>query len=76
MSNQSENQTVSQETILKEIKQSSFFIVAALSPSFLISVVSVFFYLTIAYPEIKEPVSNAISNLLKKAGVNKETSEK
>ena len=56
--------------IVKEIKTSSLFVVAALSPNFLISVICVFIYLTTQYPEVKEPISNAITNLLGKAGIN------
>lgn len=58
--------------IINEIKVSSFFVVAALSPSFLISVVCVFLYLVTAFPEVKEPVSNIIANLLVKVGITKE----
>lgn len=56
--------------IVKEIKTSSLFVVAALSPNFLISVICVFIYLTTQYPEVKEPISNVITNLLSKAGIN------
>lgn len=57
------------QSIIKQVQTSSFFVVAALSPSFLISLLCVFAYLITQFPEIKEPVSNAISNLLDKAGV-------
>ena len=56
-------------TVLNQVKVSSFFVVAALSPSFLISLLCVFAYLITQFPEIKEPVSNVISNLLARAGV-------
>lgn len=56
-------------TVLNQVKVSSFFVVAALSPSFLISLLCVFAYLVTQFPEIKEPVSNVISNLLARAGV-------
>lgn len=56
--------------IVKEIKTSSLFVVAALSPNFLVSVICVFIYLTTQYPEVKEPISNIITNLLNKAGIN------
>ena len=58
------------QKIVSEIRTSSFFVIAALSPSFLISLVCVLLYLVTAFPEIKEPLSNAITNLLKRAGVN------
>lgn len=59
-----------ENSLVKEIKSSSLFIVAALSPNFLISVICVFLYLANTFPEIKEPVSNAIANLLRKAGIS------
>lgn len=55
--------------IIKQVQSSSLFVVAALSPSFLISVICVFIYLTTQFPEIKEPISNIIVNLLTKAGI-------
>lgn len=67
--------TPENKEIINEIKVSSFFVVAALSPSFLISVICVFLYLVTAFPEIKEPVSNIIANLLRKAGITKENTE-
>lgn len=57
------------QSIINQVKVSSFFVVAALSPSFLISLLCVFAYLITQFPEIKEPVSNIISNLLVRAGV-------
>lgn len=51
------------KTIAEQIKISSFFVVAALSPSFLISLACVILYLFSAFPEVKEPVSNYLKNL-------------
>jgi hypothetical protein len=56
--------------IVKQVQSSSLFVVAALSPSFLISIICVFIYLTTQFPEIKEPISNVIASLLSKAGIN------
>lgn len=58
-----------QQTLSDQIKTSSFFVVAALSPNFLISLICVFLYLITAFPELKEPVSNVLTNLLLKAGI-------
>lgn len=63
--------TEEKQSIADQIKISSFFVVAALSPSFLISLLCVFLYLITAFPEVKEPVQNIIANLLLKVGVNK-----
>lgn len=57
-----ENQT----DAINEIKRSSFFIVGALSPSFLISFICVLLYLFSLFPELKEPVSEYISSLLQR----------
>lgn len=57
------------QSIVNQVKVSSFFVVAALSPSFLISLICVLLYLVTVFPDIKEPISNVISNLLVKAGV-------
>lgn len=57
------------QSVANQIKASSFFVVAALSPSFLISLICVFLYLFTVFPELKEPVSNVLSNLLLKAGI-------
>ena len=68
--------TEDKQPIIDQIKISSFFVVAALSPSFLISLLCVFLYLITAFPEIKEPVQNIIANLLLKVGVkNTEATE-
>lgn len=58
-----------EQSVANQIKASSFFVVAALSPSFLISLICVFLYLFVVFPELKEPVSNILANLLLKAGV-------
>ncbi len=60
---------MAEQNTSNEIKQASFFIVAALSPSFLISLICVLLYLFTAFPELKEPVSHLITSLLMKAGV-------
>lgn len=56
-------------SIASQIKASSFFVVAALSPSFLISLLCVFLYLFTVFPELKEPASNILTNLLMRAGI-------
>lgn len=57
------------QSVASQIKASSFFVVAALSPSFLISLICVLLYLFTVFPELKEPVSNILTNLLMKAGI-------
>ena len=64
------------QSVINQVKASSFFVVAALSPSFLISLFCVFLYLVTVFPEIKEPVSNVISNLLARAGIKPDPSDK
>lgn len=61
--------TEDKTSVTNQIKASSFFVVAALSPSFLISLICVFLYLFTVFPELKEPVSNVLANLLLKAGI-------
>lgn len=61
-----ENQT----DVVKEIKRSSFFIVGALCPSFLISFICVLLYLFSLFPELREPVSEYISSLLQRVKQN------
>jgi hypothetical protein len=63
------------QSIAEQIKISSFFVVAALSPSFLISLLCVFLYLVTAFPEVKEPIQNIISNLLLKMGASSSKEE-
>jgi len=52
------------QTIAEQIKVSSFFVVAALSPSFLISLICVLLYLVTAFPEIKKPLTAFLTDLL------------
>lgn len=66
--------TENNQSVTNQIKASSFFVVAALSPSFLISLICVFLYLFTIFPELKEPVSNVIANLLARAGIKSESS--
>lgn len=65
--------TENNQSVANQIKASSFFVVAALSPSFLISLICVFLYLFTIFPELKEPVSNVLTNLLLKAGIRTST---
>lgn len=62
------------QSVTDQVKMSSFFVVAALSPNFLISLICAFLYLITAFPELKEPVSNVIASLLLKVGVKPSTS--
>jgi hypothetical protein len=57
------------QSVANQIKASSFFVVASLSPSFLISLICVFLYLFTVFPELKEPVSSILASLLLKAGI-------
>ena len=61
------------QSVTNQIKASSFFVVAALSPSFLISLICVLLYLFTVFPELKEPVSNILANLLLRAGIKTST---
>ena len=63
-------------TVIDQVKISSYFVVAALSPSFLVSLICVFLYLIAAFPEVKEPITDIITNLLAKAGVKTPTVNK
>lgn len=67
--------TEDKSSVTNQIKASSFFVVAALSPSFFISLVCVFLYLFTVFPELKEPVSNILANLLLKAGIKSPPTE-
>jgi hypothetical protein len=67
--------TEDRQSVTNQIKASSFFVVAALSPSFLISLICVFLYLFTVFPELKEPVSNILANLLLKAGIKSSPNE-
>jgi len=55
-------------SITNQIKISSLFIVAALSPSFLISLLCILAYLVTQFPEVKEPLRGLVVNFLRKAG--------
>lgn len=52
------------DDITKTIKTSSLFVVAALSPSTIVSLVCIGLYALEVLPEIKAPVSNLITGLL------------
>ena len=62
--------------ITEQIKASSFFVVAALSPSFLISLICVALYLFTVFPDLKGQASEIVSSFLSKTKKSEDSTER
>lgn len=74
-SNLSQSETPATQTLDKvsvEVRNAALFIVAALSPSFLVSVIAVLVYLTTSYPSLRKVVDSYLEVAVKRFNKNTE----
>jgi hypothetical protein len=60
------NQDQDQDQVSVEVRNAALFVVAALSPSFLVSVIAILLYLTTSYPSLRQVVDSYLSKYLLK----------